>query len=50
MRVVTLKTGVKVTFNDKDEIVSLSSPYDSKPTNKTSVLRYYANQIKKIIS
>lgn len=27
MRTTTLKTGVKVTFNDRDEIVSVSSPY-----------------------
>lgn len=44
MRTVRLKTGVIVTFNDKDEMQSVSSPYlKDEPFKKT-----FTNRIKQI--
>ena len=49
MKTVKLNTGVVVTFDKKDNMTSVVSPYDRVDAFKTSVLRYYVNQIKSII-
>ena len=50
MRTVKLNTGVVVTFNSKDEIISVSSPYHkNEPPRKLSTLRYAVSQLKKVI-
>ena len=49
MRTVKLKTGVEVTFDERDNMVIVCSPYENTEPEKVTVLRYYVNQIKKII-
>ena len=50
MKAVTLRTGVKITFDKKGNIKKCVSPYDSdKPTLKT-ILRTYVQDIKDIIN
>jgi hypothetical protein len=50
MRTVKLNTGVLITFDDKDNMLSVVSPYDGKNPFKMTILRYYIKQIKKLIS
>ena len=50
MRTKKLNTGVIVTFNDCDEIISVSSPYHKgEPPRKMSVLRYAVKLLKQVI-
>ncbi len=49
---VTLNTGVKITFDKKGNIKTLHSPYYAQKKDnpyRGTILRYLANQIKKII-
>lgn len=50
MKTVKLNTGVVITFNDKENIISVNSPYikDDAPSTM-SVLRYAVEQLKKVI-
>ena len=50
MKKVKLNTGVIVTFDDRENMVSVSSPYikDDAPSTM-SVLRYAVEQLKKVI-
>ena len=38
MRTVKLKTGVEITFNNKDEIISVYTPYYNSEPYKMSIL------------
>lgn len=49
MRTVKLKTGVEVTFDNKDNMINVYSPYSKSEPYKVTTLRYYVNQIKKMI-
>lgn len=50
MKTVKLNTGVVVTFDNKENMISVSSPYikDDAPSTM-SVLRYAVEQLKKLI-
>ena len=50
MRTKKLNTGVIITFDKKDNMVSVSSPYhkDEEPT-KISILTYAVNKLKQWI-
>ena len=50
MKTVKLNTGVIVTFDDKENMIDVTSPYhiDKEPTTM-SVLRYAVKQLKKWI-
>ena len=49
MRTVKLNTGVVVTFDDKDNMISLTTPYFKTEPVKMTKLRYYVSIIKSII-
>ena len=49
MKTVKLNTGVLITFDNKDNMISVISPYYSKTPSKMTILRWFVKQIKKII-
>ena len=50
MKTVRLNTGVITTFDDKDNMLSVSSPYHKEePPRKMSTLRWAVKQLKKVI-
>ena len=51
MRTVRLNTGIEVVFDDKDNMLSVSSPYHlNEPPQRKTVLRYLVSELKKIIN
>jgi hypothetical protein len=49
MKTKTLNTGVVITFDDKDNMLSVVSPYDRTKPHKISYLAYAVEQLKKVI-
>ena len=49
MRTVKLNTGVEVTFDKWDNMISVKSPYYKTTPVKTTILIWFFNQIKQII-
>jgi hypothetical protein len=50
MKTIRLNTGVEIDLDDDGNMINVRSPYIKTKPFKTTVLRYYVNQIKKIIS
>lgn len=48
MKQIKLKTGVVITANQDEDIISMTTPY-YKDAFKKTVLRHYVDEIKKII-
>ena len=50
MKTVKLNTGVVVTFDKEDNMLTVNSPYHrNEPPRKLSVLRWAVEQLKKVI-
>ena len=49
MRTINLNTGVVVTFDDKDNMIALTTPYWATEPLKMTKLRWYVQQIKAMI-
>ena len=51
MKTVKLNIGIKVELNDRDEMISLSSPYDEEDAfNYATIDTYVANERRKVFS
>jgi len=49
MRTVKLNTGVEITFDEKDNMVNLTTPYSKSDPVKKTTLRWYVKLIKQMI-
>ena len=50
MKTIKLNTGVKITFDKLGNMLEVDSPYyNDDPVFETTLLRYFVNEIKKII-